>query len=82
MGRYETFVLIRRVLLMALAAAFFIWVGPTPWRYTSVSLEDGTFPVRIHRVTGEAQMLTPDDGWYPMGDDPGSRDRANDDATS
>ena len=37
MGRYETFVLIRRVLLMALLAAFLLWVWPTPWRYTSVT---------------------------------------------
>lgn len=82
MGRYEAFVLVRRVLLLALAFAFLYWVWPTPWRYDHVTLEDGSFPVRIHRVTGYAEMLTPEDGWWPMGSDSGPRERANDDAAS
>ena len=82
MGRYDAFVLVRRVLLLALAAAFLYWVWPTPYRHDHVTVEDGTYPVRIHRVTGRAEMLTPEDGWWPMGGDTRPNDRANDDATS
>jgi len=82
MGRYEFFVLVRRLLLMLLAVAFLYWVWPTPWRYDHVTDQDGTYPVRIHRVTGRAEMLTPEDGWWPMGDEARPNDRANDDATS
>lgn len=82
MGRSDTILAIRRVLLLALAAAFLWFVWPTPWRHDHVTLEDGVYPVRIHRVTGEAWMLTPEDGWWPMGSEGGPGDRANDDATS
>lgn len=44
----------------ALAAlAYFVW--PTPWRYDRIR----ELPVRIHRITGDAEMLTPS-GWQPM----------------
>ncbi|NOT35479.1 MAG: hypothetical protein HOP12_15140 [Candidatus Eisenbacteria bacterium] len=67
MGRYEFWRLLRRALLLAALAGFLFAVWPTPWRHTHITLEDGTYPVRIHRVTGEAQMLTPEDGWWQMG---------------
>ena len=46
--------------------AFVLYVWPTPYRFDHVTVENDTYPVRIHRVTGRAEMLTPDDGWIPM----------------
>lgn len=66
---------LRRVLLwlIALAAvwavAVFVW--PTRYRYDHVVTQGETYPVRIDRFTGDADMLTPEDGWVPMGADDG-----------
>ena len=57
---------IRRGLVLAAALAWLVLVWPTLYRYDHISLEQDTYPVRIHRLTGEAQMLTPDEGWVPM----------------
>ena len=44
---------------------FLSTVWPTRYRYDHVLTEDETYPVRIDRFTGDADMLTPD-GWVPM----------------
>jgi len=48
------------IALLALAFAYLVW--PSPYRYTSYA---GGFPVRVHRLTGRAEILR-DDGWQPM----------------
>lgn len=58
-------------MLLALVVTWLLLVWPTSWRYDRVTIEGDTFPVRIHRVSGRAQMLTPDEGWVPMGRDRG-----------
>ena len=58
-------VLIRAVLLM-LALAFILWVWPTRFRYDHLSTEGNTYPVRIDRLSGDADMLVPDEGWVPV----------------
>ncbi len=42
------------------------YVWPTRYHYDRVTFDGDTYPVRIHRVTGEAEMLLPDEGWAPM----------------
>lgn len=51
------------LLLLALFAAF-VW--PTPWRFDHMTVDGNVVPVRIHRVTGSADMLLPDEGWVPV----------------
>lgn len=60
---------IRWLVLLLVLFAFAAVVWPTPYRYDHVSLDGDVYPVRINRVTGDADMLTPDDGWVPMGGD-------------
>jgi hypothetical protein len=66
----------RRLLLwlvvLTIATAFVLYVWPTRYRYDHVVTENEDYPVRIDRLTGEADMLTPDDGWVPMGEGGGS----------
>jgi hypothetical protein len=61
----------RRILVwlvvLALAWAVVVYVWPTRYRYNHVLTDNEEYPVRIDRVTGDAEMLTPDDGWVPMG---------------
>jgi len=74
----------RRILmwlvLLALALAFVAYVWPTRYRYDHVLTDNEDYPVRIDRLTGDAEMLTPDDGWVPMGPldaaDPSMEDRS------
>lgn len=62
--------------LVVLCFALFVW--PTPYHYDHVSTAiftpvskdsgmAGTYPVRIHRVTGNAEILHPINGWQKMG---------------
>jgi hypothetical protein len=60
------------LVVLALAYAFVVFVWPTRYRYDHVLTDDEDYPVRIDRLTGDAEMLTPDDGWVPMGDGDGS----------
>lgn len=50
--------------LFLLLFAYAVW--PTPYRYDSISREGFSFPVRINRLTGQAQYLSPGDGWKPV----------------
>lgn len=60
---------LRRVLLWIVVTGaawlFASTVWPTRYRYDHVLVEEETYPVRIDRFTGDADMLTPD-GWVPM----------------
>lgn len=50
--------------LIAVALAFFVW--PTPYRYDRIVGPRGqSFPVRVNRVTGNAEMLSVE-GWQPL----------------
>jgi len=61
----------RRILVwlvvLAFAWAIAVYVWPTRYRYDHVLTDNEDYPVRIDRLTGDAEMLTPDDGWVPMG---------------
>ena len=60
---------ILRVLLVTavlVAIAAFVW--PTRWRYDHMTVGNDTYPVRIHRITGHADVLLPGDGWTPVED--------------
>ncbi len=60
----------------ALVALFGCYVWPTAYRYDHMTVDGDVVPVRIHRITGEADMLLPDEGWVPAeGDDGGSTAR-------
>jgi hypothetical protein len=60
MGRW-----IRLLLFLAVVAAFLAYGWPSLYRYDHISIDGDVYPVRIHRVTGDADMLT-SDGWVPM----------------
>lgn len=52
------------VLLLLGLFAFYVW--PTMYRYDHMGRGSGyTYPVRIHRVSGKAEMLTPY-GWHEV----------------
>jgi hypothetical protein len=53
--------------VVVIVVAWLLWIWPTAYRYDQITVEGDSYPVRIHRFTGRAQMLTPDDGWVPMG---------------
>jgi hypothetical protein len=59
---------VRLAFVFAIVLSFAIFVWPTRYRYDHVVTEGDTYPVRIDRFNGDSDMLTPDDGWYPMGD--------------
>jgi hypothetical protein len=60
--------ILRVLLVTALLAAFAAFVWPTRWRYDHMTVGNDTYPVRIHRVTGHADVLLPGDGWTPAED--------------
>ncbi|MBI1796187.1 MAG: hypothetical protein HYR74_03955 [Candidatus Eisenbacteria bacterium] len=56
------------LLVLALIAAFAAFVWPTQWRYDHITIGNDTYPVRIQRMTGHADILLPGDGWTPAED--------------
>ena len=58
--------LLWKLLILGLIAAFVIFVWPTRYRYDHINFESATYPVRIDRVNGNADMLVPDEGWVPV----------------
>ena len=60
--------ILRVLFVTALLVAFAAYVWPTPWRYDHMTVGDDTYPVRIHRITGHADVLLPGDGWTPAED--------------
>lgn len=57
---------VRTVLLLALLAAFAVFVWPTRWHYDHMTFDGDLVPVRIDRFDGHAEMLVPDSGWLPV----------------
>lgn len=55
--------------------AFVMLVWPTRWRYDRITIEGDVVIVRLDRLTGEADMLLPDDGWVPMAPSEDSNER-------
>jgi len=51
---------------MLMAFALFVW--PSRWRYDRMTVGDDTYPVRIDRFNGHADILLPGDGWTPAED--------------
>ena len=47
-----------KVLFALLVVAFAYWVWPTPWRYDHTQVGRLHLPVRTHRITGRAEMLS------------------------
>ena len=56
------------ILIVAFALAFSVAVWPTSWRYDKITYDGDTYPVRINRFTGDAEILLPGDGWTPAED--------------
>jgi hypothetical protein len=52
------------VLAIVLSTLLFVW--PTRFRYDHMTVDGNLVPVRIDRLTGNADMLVPDDGWVPV----------------
>jgi hypothetical protein len=58
------------VLALLYVVAMYVW--PTPWRYDHMTYQGETVIVRMDRMTGDAEMLLPDQGWVPMGEADGA----------
>ncbi len=50
--------------VLVLAFALFVW--PTRWRYDHMTVDGNIVLVRVDRISGDADMLVPDDGWVPV----------------
>ena len=53
-------------LLLALVVVLLLWSGR--FRFDHIIVEGETYLVRVHRVTGNADILIPGDGWVPAED--------------
>jgi hypothetical protein len=53
------------LLALVLFGSFTTFVWPTRWRYDHMTVDGDTYPVRIDRITGDAWVLLPGDGWTP-----------------
>jgi len=51
----------KTLICLVVAMMFYLLVWPTLYRYDHL----GNYPVRINRVTGDAEMLRPE-GWAEM----------------
>lgn len=57
--------MLRATIALLVVAAFALFVWPTRWRYDHMTIDGDTYPVRIHRISGHADVLLPGDGWTP-----------------
>ena len=57
--------ILRVLFVTALLAMFVAFVWPTRWRYDHMTVGDDTYPVRMDRITGHADILLPGEGWTP-----------------
>jgi len=58
----------RALIALVLLGSFALFVWPTRWRYDHLTIDTYTYPVRIDRLTGDADVLLPADGWTPIED--------------
>ena len=60
---------LNRVLKVLVRAAFAVLILVLLWagrfRYDHIVVEGETYLVRVHRLTGDADILIPGDGWVP-----------------
>jgi hypothetical protein len=54
------------VFVLILAGVAFVW--PSLYRYDHMTVDGDIYPVRIHRITGHADILLPEQGWIPAED--------------
>jgi hypothetical protein len=60
------FIITGALILISAAMPFAVYIWPTKYRYDRIRLGEGyEFPVRIDRLTGEAEHLTAV-GWRPL----------------
>ncbi len=74
--------LLWKLLLIAIVVGFVLYVWPGRYRYDHVSVEGSTYPVRIDRLNGNADMLVPDEGWVPVEGSSDSSGTSTDDRTT
>jgi len=65
--KQRSFTMQRFVTILVLVAAvpFAVYVWPTKYAYDHLKYGENDFPVRIHRLTGDADQLTPA-GWRAL----------------
>lgn len=56
----------RALIVVVLLGSFALFVWPTRWRYDHMTIDADTYPVRIDRLTGHADLLLTGDGWTPV----------------
>lgn len=49
--------------LLALFVVLVLW--SVRFRYDRITIDNETYLVRVHRVTGDVDILIPGDGWVP-----------------
>jgi hypothetical protein len=59
---------VRPLIGVILLTGFALFVWPTRWRYDHMTVGQDTYPVRIDRLSGHADILLPGDGWTPAED--------------
>ena len=57
---------LRTLIVVAITGLFLLYVWPTRFRYDHMTVDGNLVPVRIDRISGDADMLVPDDGWVPV----------------
>ena len=57
---------LRWLVALAIVFAFVAYVWPTRFRYDHMTVDGNLVPVRIDRVSGDSDMLVPDEGWVPV----------------
>lgn len=60
--------LLRYVVRTVLAIIVLALLWSFRYRYDHTLIDGNTYIVRIHRVTGHADILLPEDGWVPAED--------------
>ena len=56
---------VRTVVVILVLVAAAAWVWPTIYHYEKIVVNQDTYLVRIHRISGHADVLVPEEGWIP-----------------
>jgi len=56
---------LRLVLGVLVVLMLMVWVWPSLYRWDHMTVDGDVYPVRIHRITGHADILMPEQGWVP-----------------